>query len=171
MMNHMDCYRGIGVKLETPALLKGSMLCKHRFKVKVYQTVKNLPYNVIFHPLYGLCVLVKYSEGLELGPCGESNASNYTSGYEFALKATGQCLQGRLVGENAKLGTDCSKSNSKWQLTSNSGMHISTELTKNGTRACLDASPDGTSQHSVQVSNCRSKMQSRDSLVQNYNKQ
>ncbi|KAG8082388.1 hypothetical protein GUJ93_ZPchr0014g46716 [Zizania palustris] len=80
------------------------MLCKHHFKVKVYQTVKNLPYNVIFHPRYGLCVLVKYSEGLELETCGESNASNYTSGYELALKATGQYLQGSLPVRMQSLG-------------------------------------------------------------------
>ncbi|KAG8064941.1 hypothetical protein GUJ93_ZPchr0004g39640 [Zizania palustris] len=101
-------------------------------------------YNVIFHPLSGLCVLVKYPKGVDLGSCGESNAWNYTSGYELVLKATGQCLQAESVGEMAKLGTDCSKSNSRWQLISNSGMHISTELTKDGTRVCLDASPDGT---------------------------
>uniref|UniRef100_A0A0E0KRY7 Glycoside hydrolase family 5 domain-containing protein n=1 Tax=Oryza punctata TaxID=4537 RepID=A0A0E0KRY7_ORYPU len=101
------------------------------------------PYNVIFHPLSGLCVLVKYSEALELGPCDKSNAWNYTKGYELILKQTGQCLQAKYVGENAKLGTSCSKSSSKWKLLSNSGMHVSTELTKNGTRVCLDASPDG----------------------------
>nr|CAH66880.1 OSIGBa0158F13.11 [Oryza sativa] len=101
------------------------------------------PYNVIFHPLSGLCVLVKSSEALELGPCDKSNAWNYTKGYELILKQTGQCLQAKSVGENAKLGTSCSKSSSKWKLLSNSGMHVSTELTNNGTRVCLEASPDG----------------------------
>uniref|UniRef100_A0A0E0DF98 Glycoside hydrolase family 5 domain-containing protein n=1 Tax=Oryza meridionalis TaxID=40149 RepID=A0A0E0DF98_9ORYZ len=92
------------------------------------------PYNVIFHPLSGLCVVVKSSEALELGPCDESNAWNYTSTHELVLQHTGQCLQVKSIGENAQLGTDCSKSSSKWQLISNSGMHVSTELTKNGTR-------------------------------------
>ncbi|KAK3142278.1 hypothetical protein QOZ80_4BG0344520 [Eleusine coracana subsp. coracana] len=101
------------------------------------------PYNVIFHPLTGLCVLVKASKSLELGPCDESDAWNYTSAYELVLKNSGQCLQAKSVGENARLGTDCSKCNSKWQLISNSKMHVSTELTKNGTRLCLEASPDG----------------------------
>jgi hypothetical protein len=101
------------------------------------------PYNVIFHPLTGLCVLVKTSKSLELGPCDESNAWNYTSAYEVVLKNSGQCLQAKSAGENAKLGSDCSKSYSKWQLISNSKMHVSTELTKNGTRLCLEAGPDG----------------------------
>jgi hypothetical protein len=101
------------------------------------------PYNVIFHPLTGLCVLVKTSKSLELGPCDESNAWNYTSAYELVLKNSGQCLQAKSAGENAKLCSDCSKSNSKWQLISNSKMHVSTELTKNGTRLCLEAGPDG----------------------------
>lgn len=101
------------------------------------------PYNVIFHPLTGLCVIVKSSNSLRLGPCDESNAWNYTSGYELVLKHTRQCLQAKSVGETTKLGTDCSKSSSKWQLISNSRMHVSTELVKNGTRVCLDASPDG----------------------------
>uniref|UniRef100_J3LYY1 Uncharacterized protein n=2 Tax=Oryza brachyantha TaxID=4533 RepID=J3LYY1_ORYBR len=102
------------------------------------------PYNVIFHPLTGLCLVVKSSEALELGPCDESNAWSYTSTNQLVLKHTGQCLQAKSVGENAKLGTDCSKSSAKWQLISYSGMHVSAELTKNGTRVCLDATPDGT---------------------------
>ncbi|CAN6268271.1 unnamed protein product [Urochloa humidicola] len=101
------------------------------------------PYNVIFHPQTGLCVLAKSSKSLELGPCHDSNAWNYTSAYELVVKSTGQCLQAKYVGGNAKLGTDCSKPNSKWQLISNSRMHVSAELTKNGTRVCLDAGPDG----------------------------
>ncbi|RCV34173.1 hypothetical protein SETIT_7G139600v2 [Setaria italica] len=101
------------------------------------------PYNLIFHPQTGLCVLATSSKSLELGPCDRSNAWNYTSAYELVVKSTGQCLQAKSVGENAKLGTDCSKPSSKWQLISNSRMHVSAELTKNGTRVCLDAGPDG----------------------------
>ena len=101
------------------------------------------PYNIIFHPQSGLCVLARSSKLLELGPCDESNAWNYTSAYELVVKSTGQCVQAKSVGKNAKLGTDCSKPSSKWHLISNSKMHVSAELTKNGTRVCLDASPDG----------------------------
>jgi len=101
------------------------------------------PYNIIFHPQSGLCVLARSSKLLELGPCDESNAWNYTSAYELVVKSTGQCLQAKSVGNDAKLGTDCSKPSSKWHLISNSMMHVSAELTKNGTRVCLDASPDG----------------------------
>ncbi|TVU15555.1 hypothetical protein EJB05_39080, partial [Eragrostis curvula] len=132
-----------------PASLKGSILCNHHFKIQCsYQQSPGLPnsqepYNVIFHPLTGLCVLVKSSKSLELGPCDESNAWNYTSEYELVLKNSGQCLKAKSAGETARLGTDCSNSNSKWQLISNSKMHVSTELTKNGTRLCLEASPDG----------------------------
>ncbi|KAE8804819.1 hypothetical protein D1007_19237 [Hordeum vulgare] len=100
-------------------------------------------YKVIFHPLTGLCVLVESANVLKLGPCDESNAWNYTSTYELVLKQTGQCLEAKSVGDTAKLGTGCSKSCSKWQLISDSGMHVSAELTKNGTRVCLDAGPDG----------------------------
>jgi hypothetical protein len=98
---------------------------------------------VIFHLLTGLCVLVKSANSLKLGPCDESNAWNYTSTSELILKHTGQCVEAKSVGDTAKLGAGCGKSCSKWQLISNSSMHVSTELTKNGTRVCLDASPDG----------------------------
>uniref|UniRef100_A0ACD5UQR1 Uncharacterized protein n=1 Tax=Avena sativa TaxID=4498 RepID=A0ACD5UQR1_AVESA len=101
------------------------------------------PYNIIFHLLTGLCVLVKSGKSLELGPCDESNAWNYTSTSELVLKQTGQCLEAKSVGGTANLGSGNSKPCSRWQLISNSGMHVSTELAKNGTRVCLDAGPDG----------------------------
>ncbi|KAL6650910.1 hypothetical protein ACP70R_009835 [Stipagrostis hirtigluma subsp. patula] len=101
------------------------------------------PYRVMFHPLTGLCVLLTSSKSLDLGPCDEAIAWNYTSTYELVVKNTGQCLQATSVGESAKLGTDCSRSSSKWHLISNSRMHVSAELTRNGTRVCLEASPDG----------------------------
>jgi hypothetical protein len=88
-------------------------------------------------------VLVESANVLKLGPCDESNAWNYTSAYELVLKHTGQCLEAKSVGDTAKLGTGCSKSCSKWQLISDSGMHVSAEVTKNGTRVCLEAGPDG----------------------------
>ncbi|XP_051217858.1 glycosyl hydrolase 5 family protein [Lolium perenne] len=101
------------------------------------------PFNVIFHLLTGLCVLVKSGNSLELGSCDESNAWNYTSTSELVLKNTGQCLEAKSVGDIAKVRSGYAKPCSKWQLISNSRMHVSTELPKNGTRVCLDAGPEG----------------------------
>ena len=88
-------------------------------------------------------MLVKSANSLKLGPCDESNAWNYTSTSELVLKHTGQCLEAKSVGDTVKLGSGSSESCSKWQLISNSSMHVSTELAKNGTRVCLEAGPGG----------------------------
>jgi hypothetical protein len=103
------------------------------------------PYNLIFHPLTGLCVLMDSpSKPLQLGSCADSRAWNYTSDGKLVVKGTGYCLQSVNVGKNAKIGTDCSKPNSKWELLSNSSMHISSKLHKNGSSLCLDVGSDGT---------------------------
>ncbi|XP_073006507.1 glycosyl hydrolase 5 family protein-like [Typha latifolia] len=102
------------------------------------------PYNLIFHPLTGLCVLMKSpSKPLELGMCAESNAWNYTSEHKVVLKGTDYCLETEDVGKPAKLGTSCEKSNSEWKLISDSRMHLSTKLPNNGSTLCLDVGLDG----------------------------
>lgn len=104
----------------------------------------NNPYNLIFHPLTGLCVVMDSpSKPLQLGPCADSKAWNYTSDGKLVVKDTSYCLQSVNLGKNAKIGTDCSTPNSKWELLSNSGMHISSNLYKNGTLLCLDIGSDG----------------------------
>ncbi|KAJ1696638.1 hypothetical protein LUZ63_005150 [Rhynchospora breviuscula] len=103
------------------------------------------PYNLIFHPLSGFCVLMDSpSKPLQLGSCADSRAWNYTSDGKLMVKGTGYCLQSVGVGKNAKIGTNCSKPYSKWELLSNSSMHISSKLHKNGTAVCLDVGSDGT---------------------------
>nr|CAD1836383.1 unnamed protein product [Ananas comosus var. bracteatus] len=105
----------------------------------------NSAYNLIFHPLTGLCLMVQSpSKPLELGLCGESKAWNYTSEHKVVLKGTGYCLQAEDVGENAMLGSSCSESNSKWDMVSASKMHLSTKLPNNGSTVCLDINSDGT---------------------------
>lgn len=84
------------------------------------------------------------SKPLQLGSCSDSRAWNYTSDGQLVVKGTGYCLQSVSVGKNAKISTDCSKPNSKWELLSNSSMHISSKLHKNGTLLCLDVGSDGT---------------------------
>ncbi|KAJ3696970.1 hypothetical protein LUZ61_000675 [Rhynchospora tenuis] len=105
----------------------------------------NKPYNLIFHPLTGLCVLMESpSKPLQLGSCADSRAWNYTSDGKLMVNGTGYCLQSVGVGKNATIGTSCSKSNSKWELISKSTMHISSKLHIFGAMVCLDVGSDGT---------------------------
>lgn len=53
------------------------------------------------------------------------------------------CLKADGEGEQAKLGIICSDSQSKWDLISESKMHIATKLTCNGSSVCLDIGSDG----------------------------
>lgn len=106
----------------------------------------NSPYNVIFHPLTGLCVVRKSSPQnlLELGPCAGSEAWNYTAEHHVMLKGTKYCMLAKGAGRRARIGTSCGSSNSVWELISDSKMHVSSTLPKNGSIVCLDIGPDGT---------------------------
>ncbi|XP_030449583.1 glycosyl hydrolase 5 family protein-like [Syzygium oleosum] len=96
------------------------------------------PHKVIFHPATGLCVLRKsLLEPLKLGPCTESEAWKYTPQKILSLKATYFCIQAVDVGKSAKLSIICSGSNSKWDIVSESKMHLSSN-TSNGASVCLD---------------------------------
>ncbi|KAJ0989454.1 hypothetical protein J5N97_007810 [Dioscorea zingiberensis] len=101
------------------------------------------PYHIIFHPLSGLCIRKKSSLKLELGPCSLSDAWNYTLEHDIVEKSTGFCLQVEDTGKLAKLGTYCSNSSSKWELISDSKMHIASKMTLNRGAVCLDVSPEG----------------------------
>ncbi|XP_030542067.1 glycosyl hydrolase 5 family protein-like [Rhodamnia argentea] len=109
------------------------------------------PHKVIFHPATGLCVLRKsLLEPLKLGPCTESEAWNYTPQKILSLKATYFCIQAVEVGKPAKLGITCAGSNSRWDIVSESKMHLSSN-TSNGASVCLDVDSNNT----IVTSSCK----------------
>ena len=98
----------------------------------------------IFHPLTGLCVLRKsLNDPLRLGPCSNSEAWSYTPQKILMLKGTYFCLQASDLGKPAKLGIICTDSGSKWEIISDSKMHLSSTI-GNGTTVCLDVDSDNT---------------------------
>lgn len=102
------------------------------------------PYTIIFHPSTGLCVLKKsLIEPLELGPCNESQAWAFTAERTIALKDTLFCLKADGTSKPVKLGIICSDSRSKWELTSDSKMHLSTNISSDSSSLCLDVDSDG----------------------------
>ncbi|XP_065873829.1 glycosyl hydrolase 5 family protein-like [Euphorbia lathyris] len=102
------------------------------------------PHKVIFHPATGLCVLRKsLLDPLSLGPCSDSDAWKYTPQKTLTLKGTYFCLQADDLGKPAKLGIICTDSNSKWDIISDSRMHLSSKIS-NGTNVCLDVDSDNT---------------------------
>ncbi|XP_020111354.1 uncharacterized protein LOC109726256 [Ananas comosus] len=110
--------------------------------------VSNLPpYTIIFHPSTGLCVLKKslMEPTLELGPCNNTEAWTYTSQHALMLKDTLLCLKAEGSGKPAKLGIVCTDSSSKWELISDSKMHISSCNNGAAGSLCLDVGTDGRS--------------------------
>ncbi|KAL5169657.1 Glycosyl hydrolase 5 family protein [Glycine soja] len=97
------------------------------------------PYKVIFHPLTGLCILRNspVEPLMRLGPCSNSDAWEYTDQKILSIKGTYFCLQAEEEGKQAKLGNACSGSNSRWEMISDSKMHLSTQ-TNNASGVCLD---------------------------------
>ncbi|KAG9446417.1 hypothetical protein H6P81_012545 [Aristolochia fimbriata] len=102
-------------------------------------------YQIIFHPSTGQCVLRSsvMMDPLKLGPCSQSERWSYTPQKTLTIKGTYFCLRAENPGAPAKLGIACTSPNSKWDLISDSKMHLSTKLS-NGTSVCLEADPDGT---------------------------
>lgn len=93
-------------------------------------------YKVIFHPLTGLCVIRKSLDdplNLRLGPCSSSDGWEYTAQKTLSVKGTNFCLQGEGEGKQAKVGTTCSGPNSRWEMISDSKMHLS-----DSAGVCLD---------------------------------
>ncbi|KAJ8465767.1 hypothetical protein OPV22_028319 [Ensete ventricosum] len=106
---------------------------------------KSSPYNMIFHPSTGLCIVTNSQlKQLQLGQCAESSAWSYTRQKNLVLKGTKYCLQPEGVSKPAKLGVGCKVSTAKWDLISSSKMHISSNLTNNGNNVCLDIDDNGT---------------------------
>ncbi|KAE8694777.1 Cytochrome P450 86A2 [Hibiscus syriacus] len=102
------------------------------------------PYNVIFHPLTGLCITRKlFAHRLRLGPCSESYAWSYSPHKTLLRTRTYLCLQAGESVTSAKLGIFCTASNSKWEMISDSNMHISAKL-RDEKSFCLDVASDNT---------------------------
>ncbi|KAJ4977557.1 hypothetical protein NE237_008337 [Protea cynaroides] len=98
-------------------------------------------YWVIFHPSTSLCVIEQTeTEPLKLGPCDKSQAWDYTTA-EKILRLSGKslCLQADGLGKPVKLGRNCDDPSSKWQMISDSYLHLSTDGT-----SCLDIDSSNT---------------------------
>ncbi|CAJ1979106.1 unnamed protein product [Sphenostylis stenocarpa] len=96
------------------------------------------PHKVVFHPLTGLCILRKSPvEALRLGPCSNSDGWEYTDQNILSIKGTNFCLQAEGEGKQAKIGNLCSASNSRWEMISDSKMHLSSQI-NNSSGVCLD---------------------------------
>ncbi|KAK2636622.1 hypothetical protein Ddye_031414 [Dipteronia dyeriana] len=101
-------------------------------------------HKVIFHPLTGLCVLRKsLFDPLRLGPCSESEAWSYTAQKTLSLKGTYLCLQADGLQKPARLGLICTDSGSRWDIISDSKMHLSSKAS-NGSTVCLDLDSSNT---------------------------
>ncbi|QCD84647.1 endoglucanase [Vigna unguiculata] len=99
---------------------------------------KGNPYKLIYHPLTGLCVIRKtLLEPLTLGPCHLSEGWKYTPQKILSIKGTYFCIQAENEGMAAKLGIMCSDSNSKWEMISDSKLHLQSKLS-HGSDVCLD---------------------------------
>ncbi|KAE8698959.1 Cytochrome P450 86A2 [Hibiscus syriacus] len=102
------------------------------------------PHKVIFHPLTGLCITRKsFDHRLRLGPCTNSYAWSYSPHKTLLVNGTHYCLQANGSRTSGKIGIFCTGSNSKWEMISDSKMHLSTKL-GDGKSICLDVAPDKT---------------------------
>ncbi|OIT34695.1 PREDICTED: uncharacterized protein LOC109244363 [Nicotiana attenuata] len=95
-------------------------------------------HKVIFHPKTGLCVRrTSFLQPLELVSCSEAAAWRYAPQKTLTVIGTYFCLQADKLGEPAKLGITCSDDSSKWEIISDSKMHLSSKL-QDATSVCLD---------------------------------
>ncbi|KAK8602068.1 hypothetical protein V6N13_058271 [Hibiscus sabdariffa] len=102
------------------------------------------PHKVIYHPLTGLCITRKsLAHPLRLGPCTDSYPWSYSPDKTLVVQGTHFCLQTDAVGTSVKLGIFCTDSNSKWEMISDSKMHLSAKL-RDGKSICLDVASDNT---------------------------
>ncbi|KAF7839882.1 glycosyl hydrolase 5 family protein-like [Senna tora] len=102
------------------------------------------PHKVIFHPTTSLCVQRKsLVDPLILGPCSEAEGWNYTPQKILTIKGTYFCLQAVGTGKPARLSVICSdRPNTKWEMISDSKMHLSSKLANGTTEVCLDVDSD-----------------------------
>ncbi|KAK8501565.1 hypothetical protein V6N12_057896 [Hibiscus sabdariffa] len=102
------------------------------------------PHKVIYHPLTGLCITRKsLAHPLRLGPCTDSYPWSYSPHKTLVVQGTRFCLQTDASGTSVKLGILCTDSNSKWEMISDSKMHLSAKL-RDGKSICLDVASDNT---------------------------
>lgn len=106
--------------------------------------IEGNPHKLIFHPLTGLCVRRKsFLEPLTLGPCSSFDGWNYSPQKTLSIKGTNFCMQAVNEGKPATLSIMCSGPNSKWDMISDSKLHISSKI-GNGSNVCLDVDDNNT---------------------------
>ncbi|CAN6268272.1 unnamed protein product [Urochloa humidicola] len=125
------------------------------------------PYAVLFHPVTGMCVLRRRGESaaaLELGPCGETEAWEYSAEQQRLAPKDGGggspspaqlCLRAEGAGRPASLGASCGDAMARWRLVSDSKLHVAANATSAGGgdgALCLDVGADG---RSVVTNPCR----------------
>ncbi|CAK8578729.1 unnamed protein product [Lathyrus sativus] len=119
------------------------------------------PYKLIFHPLTGLCVIWKFSEKqLKLGPCFSSDGWDYTPQNILLRKETNECIKVVNEGKPATLSTSCSGDDSKWDMISDSKLHLSSKTSN----VCLDV--DGNNNIVTNACKCLSQDKSCDPASQ-----
>ncbi|CAL5016329.1 unnamed protein product [Urochloa decumbens] len=131
------------------------------------------PYAVLFHPVTGMCALRPRRGGLaaaaaaaalELGPCGETEAWEYSAEQQrLAPRDAGGsplCLRAEGAGRPASLGASCGDAMARWRPVSDSKLHLAVNATSpssssaagDGGLLCLDVGADG---RSVVTNPCR----------------
>ncbi|KAL1565229.1 cellulase [Salvia divinorum] len=129
---------GSGVRNQT--ILHKISALQYPFKGPGYSEVGL--YQVIFHPMTGLCVKrLSLVERLVLGPCSEAAAWTYDRRKTLTIIGSYFCLQADKLGQPAELWIVCSGAGSKWEAISDSKMHLSSKL-KDGSDVCLDIDSD-----------------------------
>jgi hypothetical protein len=123
-----------------------------------------VPYTVLFHPVSGMCVVVRrrsptLTQPLELGlgPCNETEAWEYSAQQQrLALRDIALlCLRAEGAGRPATLGVSCGDAMAKWSLVSDSKLHVAVNATSSAGSdgmLCLDVGADG---RSVVTNPCR----------------
>ncbi|RDX85187.1 hypothetical protein CR513_33659, partial [Mucuna pruriens] len=104
--------------------------------------IEGNPYNLIFHPLTSLCVISRSQlNTLALGPCSSSDGWKYTPQKTLLINNTNLCIHAEKESKPATLSMTCSDPNSKWEMISDSNMHLSSKLS-DGSIVCLDVDDD-----------------------------
>lgn len=105
------------------------------------------PYQLVFHPLTGLCITrqsLLLWEPLKLGPCTDSGAAwIYTTDRNLQVKGSSLCVTAIGQGQGVKLGMFCSEACSKWEPVSASGLHLASHASDDTFMHCLDVDGKG----------------------------
>ncbi|KAF8399806.1 hypothetical protein HHK36_015677 [Tetracentron sinense] len=123
----------------------GVVICEIGYTPTLWPGLSNARvHKIIFHPSTGLCVRRNSGmEPLKLGSCSESDAWTYTPQKLLYIKGTYYCLQADGLGKPAKLTIICTQPGTKWEMISDSKMHLSTKLADDST-VCLDIDSSNT---------------------------